>query len=196
MIRLHGKRYRCLHRHRPTGFDVTATLSPSMKAFLSVCIVTLLAFPALTCAGPASYWSGVAEGLTSTHGETEISYRLFSAPDFTTLCSNISEPPKRLVALESSIVMHVGEWFPLRRLQIIALGESGNSLDSIPFAVTAEAMDPPLLDGSSEWSNSGNLLPVRPGSFRFRIRTLCSPPTVDLLIDAIIKSEKGSTDTG
>ena len=97
---------------------------------------------------------------------------------------------------ESSIVMHVGEWFPLRRLQIIALGESGSSLDSIPFTVQAEAMDPPLLHGSSEWSNSGNLLPVRPGSFRFRIRTLCSPPTVDLLIDAIIKSEKGSTDTG
>ena len=168
----------------------------SMKAFLRVCIVLLLAFPALTCGGPASYWSGVAEGLTSTHGETRISYRLFSAPDFTTLCSNISEPPKRLVALESNIVMHVGEWFPLRRLQIIALGESGSSLDSIPFTVQAEAMDPPLLDGSSEWSNSGNLLPVRPGRFRFRIRTLCSPPSVDLLIDAIIKSEKGSTDTG
>ncbi len=167
-----------------------------MKAFLGVCIVALLAIPALTCKDPASYWSGVAEGLTSTRGETKISYRLFSAPDFTTLCSNISEPPKRLVALEDPIVMHVGEWFPLRRLQIVALGESGSSLDSIPFTVQAEAMAPPLLYGRSEWTNTNSLLPVRPGNFRFRIRTLCSPPSVELLIDAIIKSERGSTDPG
>lgn len=70
---------------------------------------------------------------------------------------------------------HVGEWFPYAKLHVLALDGTGRLIPSVPIQVQVEEVEPPLLALRSDMLADAKLLPVRPGSFRFRFRfaTIC-----------------------
>jgi hypothetical protein len=128
----------------------------------------------------------VAQGLTSSRPtETiEAGYRMFSLPDFKSVCENAhSAQVTKLRPSTSRIRLRVGKPFTPSALKIVALDASGSVLPKVPIAIEVELWTK-VLDGKSEHISDGTVTPVRPGTFRFRIRTICEGPAVEIFIDA------------
>jgi len=164
----------------------------SKRTFWTVAICALapsLLFLVLTNVHPAepSSFVTIAEAFTSEtqqHG-IEVGYRIFSAPDMGEICAK-AERPARLVAQKVPITLRVREWFLLDRLIILAEDAEGQQLPPVPITLEVEDKEPPLLNLRSDMIAEARVLPVRAGSFRFRARTICSDPAVEVLIEATV----------
>lgn len=78
------------------------------------------------------------------------------------------------------------EWFHYDRLVVLAVDASGASLPPVPIAVEVEELTPPLLSLDSDMASepAGKVLPIRPGRFRFRFRTLCEDHEAAVIVPA------------
>jgi len=135
----------------------------------------------------SSVFGTIAEAFTSEtqHRGIEVAYRMFSAPDLGRICAK-SERPSKLVPQKVPITLRVGEWFPLGRVVIVAADASGRQLQPVPIMLEVEEKEPPLLNLRSDMIAEARVLPVRAGSFRFRARTICSDPSVAVLLEATV----------
>jgi hypothetical protein len=130
----------------------------------------------------------VADGFTSPDRSTGITaaFRIFSVPTFGKTCEEAGHPA-RLIAPKQPVLLHVGKWFDLSRLVIIGVDRKGDVVRPAPIHVEVEKRDPPLLNLRSDMISQGRLLPIRPGKFRFRARTICSGAPADVCIQAVVR---------
>jgi hypothetical protein len=95
--------------------------------------------------------------------------------------------PAVLDAPAGPLELKVGELFPLDRIVIVARDEVGTLLGPVPIAIEVDDTEPPLLNTRSDAIAESKLQPLRPGSFRFRARTICPYPSIHLLVPASIR---------
>ena len=98
-----------------------------------------------------------------------------------------SSRPAALEAVGRGSELHVGEPFPVNRLTIVARDRSGKLLGPVPIAIEVDDGDPPLLNTKSDAIAESRLQPLRPGAFRFRARTICPHPPVQVVIAASVR---------
>ncbi|HXJ39547.1 MAG TPA: hypothetical protein VNH18_09720 [Bryobacteraceae bacterium] len=116
-----------------------------------------------------------------------LAYRIFSAPALPKTCAEAGMPA-RLVFKTNSLKLTVGRWFSLNALAVVAVDEAGRPRAGVPLAIEVEAKNPPLLDLRAEMISKADLLPIRAGRFRFRVRTFCPGSTVEAFIPATIQN--------
>lgn len=150
--------------------------------------MSMIVVPMFAQAPVLPSFGNTGEGFTSPNRATGIdaAFRMFSVPTFGETCEE-SKAPFRLASPLRVVALRVGEWFPLRRLIIVAEDRMGHVLPRVPISIEVEVREPPLINGRSEMISEGRLLPIRPGKFRFRARTLCSGTSADVFIQAVIK---------
>jgi hypothetical protein len=130
----------------------------------------------------------VAETLTGgAEQRLKVAQRMFSAPDLPALCAGAGKP-SQLIAESPPLALAAGSRFPLDRLRVAALDESGRRLAGVPIAIEAEEKNPPLLDLRSDRLSEAKLLPLRAGRVTFRARTICPGPTVEVIIPAVVRA--------
>lgn len=128
----------------------------------------------------------LAEGLTSANagGTIEAGYRMFSAPDFGEVCDRArAAEVMRLRPSSSRLRLQVGTPFRLSSLKIDALDKAGGLLSKVPIAIEGE-MPSGVLDGRQDRISSGSVTPVKAGTVRLRIRTICNAPGAETFITA------------
>lgn len=149
--------------------------------WLATCVVC-----SVTAAEPL--FVRLAEGYTSKDARAGIvvAPRMFSAPTFAELCSRHQLPSRLLVMTPEPLRLSRGQWFPYDRLVVLAVDSSGRILPPVPIVVEAEETTPELLDLRSDMTADldGKVLPVREGSFQFRLRTICDNHGAAATIDA------------
>ena len=129
----------------------------------------------------------VAEGFTSStpHDGIDAAYRMFSLPDMQSVCNKAQAASvTRLVPVTTSTQLRVHEAFSLGSLKVIALASSGSVVPHVPIHVEIEETWPPVLDLQSDHIVDAYLTPLRPGRFRFRIRTICAGKGAETSINA------------
>jgi len=148
-----------------------------------LCALCLAMAAGVSCA--RSYYVPVAEGLTSpSMNETmRVAPRLFSAPDLADACRS----PRRVARLEApagTLDLRVGDQVALSTLRVVAVGEAGAALSGVPVVIEAEELNPALVELRSDDPdlNEGRLRTVGSGTFRMRVRTLCTPVPAELII--------------
>ena len=132
-----------------------------------------------------SYYVTVAEGLTSPSmsESMRVAPRMFSAPDLADACQS----PRRVARLEAparTLDLRVGDQLALSTLRVVAVGEAGAALSAVPVVIEAEELNPALVQLRSDDAdlNEGRLRTVGSGTFRVRVRTLCTTTPADLII--------------
>ncbi len=148
-----------------------------------VSLLVLATALSVSCA--RNYYVTVAEGLTSP-SMTEamrVAPRMFSAPDLAGACQS----PRRVARLEAparSVDLSVGDQLALSTLRVVAVGEAGRALSDVPVVIEAEDLDPALVQLRSDDPdlNQGRLRTVDSGTFRMRVRTLCTTTPAELII--------------
>jgi len=163
------------------------TKKKSRTVIVCAVLYLLLLSVARALIGESSVFVTIAEGFSSETQQRgiEVAYGMFSAPDLGRICSK-SERPSRLVAKKVPIALRVGEWFPLDHVVIVAMDETGKQLQPVPIMFEVEEREPPLLNLRSDMIAEARVLPVRAGSFRFLARTICSDPSVAILLEATV----------
>jgi tetratricopeptide (TPR) repeat protein len=141
---------------------------------------------------PPARWDfgHLAEGLTSANagGPIEAGYRMFSVPDVGEVCGRArADDVTRLRPSSSRLRLQVGTPFRLSSLRIDAIGKAGGLLPKVPIAIEGE-MAPDILDGRSDRIAFGNVTPVKAGTVRLRIRTICNAPGAETFITAEVTS--------
>jgi hypothetical protein len=128
----------------------------------------------------------VAEGYTSRDEATgaNVAPRMFSAPD--NICANAPRPAALHVPPDR-IELEVGKAYPINRLVIVGRDEAGAVLRDVPIAIEVEIVEPPLLNRQSDAMPENHLHPVRSGVVRIRVRTICTDPSVQAFMHAVIK---------
>lgn len=158
------------------------------KMFAATVLLCAVPFPARPQAGVLPGFGTVAEGFTSQDRTTGIdaAYRMFSLSTFGKTCQE-SQRPFRLTSPNGTVTLRVGEWFPLRRLIVVGEDRTGKVLRPLPIMIEVERKDPPLLNLRADMiSDERGLLPIRPGKFRFRARTICEGVSADVFIPAMV----------
>lgn len=162
-----------------------------MKHFTTVRALTGMALTVLAGAlsfaqgsGPRDNYVHIAEGLTSATKLDGIraEFRMFSTPDMPTHCAQ-ARTVRRLSATTRSVRLLVGRLFPLSMLKVVALGPAGEIIPRVPIAIEVQSVSPAALDLQSDHLELGPV-PIRPGMFQFRIRTVCDGPGAATLIKA------------
>jgi hypothetical protein len=161
-----------------------------MKVLLTAVLFCASRVPAFAQADVLPGFVTIAEGFTSPDRGSRIdaAYRMFSLPTFAKTCRE-SERPFTLTTPNGAVTLRVGERFPLRRLIIVAVDQTGHVLRPLPITIEVEAAKPPLLDLRSDLISDGRLLPIRTGKFRFRARTICEGTSTDIFIQAVIRPQ-------
>jgi hypothetical protein len=125
----------------------------------------------------------VAEGLTSPSltEAMQVAPRMFGASDLTKACQS----PRRIARLEAparDLDLRVGDRLALNTLRVVAIGEAGAALTDVPVVIEVEELNPPLVQLRSDDPdlNAGRLLSVGSGTFRMRVRTLCTSTPAEL----------------
>ena len=141
---------------------------------------------------PPARWDfgHLAEGLTSANagGPIEAGYRMFSVPDVGEVCGRArADEVTRLRPSSSRLRLQVGTPFRLSSLRIDAIDKAGGLLPKVPIAIESE-MAPDILDGRSDRIAFGNVTPVKAGTVRLRIRTICNAPGAETFITAEVTS--------
>jgi hypothetical protein len=130
----------------------------------------------------------LAEGFTSetVDASIEAGYRMFSLPDFKAVCDQAhAKQVTQLRALTSRVRLRIGHPFALSSLKIVALDGSGVVLPKVPIAIESELWSD-VLDVRSDRIAYGTVTPLREGTIRFRIRTICDAPGAETFITAAI----------
>jgi hypothetical protein len=150
------------------------------RAFVQALVVPV-ALPLLAgCAliRPRPHYVPVADALTSPtlREGIRVAPQRFSLTEMVRNC-----PDSRRVdhfRTVRPLQLQVGERFPLALLVVLAVDEDDRPLPDIPISLEVDEREPPVLllrSGDPDISQ-GLLQALGPGSFRIRIRTLCSPP--------------------
>jgi hypothetical protein len=162
----------------------------TIPAALILTLLTLIA-PRIVAQSALNHDFGqVAEGLTArtSKPKIEVAYRMFSAPAFQKECAAAGKPSS-LVVQTAPLTLTLGNWFPLKGLEVVAEDESGQLLAAVPLAIEVEGKSPPLLDLRPEMISEAKLMPIRAGRFRFRVRTFCPGSNVEAMIPAVISKQ-------
>jgi hypothetical protein len=145
----------------------------------------VLACMAVSAACARGYYVRVAEGFASPSlTETmQVAPRMFGASDLAQACQS----PQRVARLEGpirTVELRVGERLALNTLRVVAVGEAGAALTGVPVVIEVEDLNPPLVQLRSDDPDldAGRLLPVNSGTFRMRVRTLCTATPAELII--------------
>ena len=155
-------------------------MSPPANLLVLACIAT-----SVSCAkGP---YVRVAEGLTSPSltEAMQVAPRMFGASDLTRACQS----PRRIARLEAparALELRVGDRLALNTLRVVAIGEAGAALSDVPVVIEVEELNPPLVQLRSDDPdlNAGRLLSVGSGTFRMRVRALCTSTPAELNMTA------------
>jgi hypothetical protein len=161
-----------------------------MKGLLTAVLFSALTLPAFAQAKVVPGFVTIAEGLTSpdrTRG-IEVAYRMFSIPTFAKTCKE-SERPFTLTTPNGAVTLRVGEWFPLHRLVVVGVDQTGHVLRPLPIMLEVEVTNPPLLNLQPEMISDARVLPIRMGKFRFRARTICKGTSADVFIQAVVRPQ-------
>ena len=128
----------------------------------------------------------LAEGFTSKSQRVgiEAAQRMFSAPMFPEICTGLQAPTRLIVVRPEPLLLVNGQWFPYRRLVVLAVDAAGTVLPPVPIGIEVEET-PALLLGSAMTAD-GKLFPVHTGDFRFRLATRCEDPSIIAVIKAKI----------
>lgn len=161
-----------------------------MKALPAAVLFSALTLPAFAQADVLPGFVTVAEGFTSPNRSSgiDVAYRMFSLPTFAKTCKE-SQRPFTLTTPNSAVTLHVGEWFPLRRLIIVGADRTGHALRPLPITLEVEATNSPLLDLQSDMISDARVMPIRTGRFRFRARTICEGTSADVFIQAVVRPQ-------
>jgi hypothetical protein len=128
----------------------------------------------------------LGEGLTSEGAgdPIEAGYRMFSVPDFGNICRQArATDVARLRPGSSRVRLRVGRPYALNSLEILAFDSAGSVLPKVPIGIESE-IGSDILDVRSDRIGNGSVTATRPGSVRFRIRTICNGPTVETFFTA------------
>lgn len=107
---------------------------------------------------------------------------MFSVPDMPVRCAQ-AEKVTRLRATTRTVQLRVGRLFPLSTLKVVALESSGSVVPQVPVAVEVEDVSPSILDFPSDHLQFGPV-PIRPGNFKFRVRTICEGTGAEIMVKA------------
>lgn len=133
----------------------------------------------------------VGEALSSARAEDRIQFaaRMFSAPDMESTCR--AARAGEVVQLRSEVpqlMLRLGEPFRPGTLRITARDASGAVLPNVPLAV--EVSGPPNVFARERVAQlvdeDGSMVPSRPASVRFRVRTICPGAGADTFVRADI----------
>jgi hypothetical protein len=129
----------------------------------------------------------IAEGLSSGPQDRGIQagHRMFSRPNLLKICAKAATPAK-LENNGPAVGMLVGKWFSLGDLRVIAKDVNGNRLPPVPLMLEVDKGAGSLFNFEPEMLQSDRVLPTRPGTFRFRIRTACPGTSVETFIEATV----------
>jgi hypothetical protein len=130
----------------------------------------------------------IGEGFTAADasGRIEIGYRMFTSPDMPAVCA-AAPSPARLIARKDSIKITVGTLFSFREVNVLAVDATGRPLPPVPITVEIEDVPPgsvAVVNGET-YKQTGRtdalgqcceVLALRPGTLRARIRTACAEP--------------------
>jgi hypothetical protein len=166
---------------------VLASLLAAVGAGCSSPLVATIAPDLAT--GPRSYFVRVAEALTSASmGEPmRVAPRLFSPYQIQEAC----ERPRRVDRLEAParrVELRVGERLELRTLRVVAVGDGNILVPDVPLVIEAEEQNPPLVQLRSDDPDlaEGQLLTLNAGTFRVRVRTLCSATNAEMTLTGVV----------
>ena len=127
----------------------------------------------------------IAEGLTApTLGEAmRVAPRMFAARELSTACQD-PRSVARLQAPSARLELQVGERLVLSTLNIVAVNSANVAMAAVPVTIEATESTPPVLQLRSDDPdlNEGRLYPLNPGTFRLRVRTICSGPGAEMTI--------------
>jgi hypothetical protein len=136
----------------------------------------------------------VGEALSSARAEDSIQFaaRMFSAPDMESICRTARAAEVVQLRPEvSQLRLRLGEPFRPGTLRITARDASGAVLPNVPLAV--EVSGPPNVFARERLAQlvdeDGSIVPSRPASVRFRVRTICPGAGADTFVRAEISQE-------
>ena len=136
----------------------------------------------------------VGEALSSARAEDSIQFaaRMFSAPDMESICRTArAAEVVQLRSEVSQLRLRLGEPFRPGTLRITARDASGAVLPNVPLAV--EVSGPPNVFARERLAQlvdeDGSIVPSRPASVRFRVRTICPGAGADTFVRAEISQE-------
>lgn len=123
-------------------------------------------------------YARVAEAQSSEQKDGTITagYRLFTAPDFETVCAEArAKEVARLSTVSQELEVRAGQPFALPNLRITAFSSPGIVLPKVPLAI--EIGDPnAIFETQSDRIAQGSVTPIKPGRATFRARTICPGP--------------------
>jgi hypothetical protein len=135
-------------------------------------------------ASPGAGYLTVGEGLTvaSTNEEMQAAFHLFPAvPGLAARCMGTPGVARLTAARQARLRLE--EPFALKSLDVAALDASGSIVASVPVTIEVEEMTPPILYFFENRLQHGPTAHSA-GSFRFRVRTMCPGPRIDVTIPA------------
>jgi len=129
----------------------------------------------------------IAEGFSSGPQEQGIraGHRMFSRPALLERCAQTATPA-RLESDRPVVKLHVGKWFVLDGLSVIAKDAGGNRLPPVPLMIEVDEGARGVLNLELDMVQSDRVLPIKRGSFRFMVRTICPGPEVETYIQATV----------
>jgi hypothetical protein len=113
---------------------------------------------------------------------------MFSAPDMAGRCERAGIA-RRLSATRGQVRLVVGRPLPLTTLAVVAFGPAGEILPDVPIAIEVQEVSPAILDLRSDRLEPGPV-PIRPGVFGIRVRTVCDGPRAETTIEARVVPER------
>lgn len=130
---------------------------------------------------PDDNFGTIAEGHTAktVGGPIEAGYRMFSVPDFDMVCQRARADAVATLRSSAPVRLRVGQIFEPHRLRIDARDVAGRLVPRVPISIEleySEVVDVPVADST--------VRPLRPGTVRFRVRTICDAPGDAIVITA------------
>lgn len=158
--------------------------------FLHVVILVLLSCGIVRTDEP--YFGTIGEGFTAPNASEGINatFRMFTSQD--DICRNV-RPAAKLVAYNVPVILRVGEWFPLYNLAVVAVDTLDRPLPPVPITINVEHKDPPVLNLRSDMIAYGEILPIRPGRFRFGVSALCGRAFVEIEAEVVAGAKPSRT---
>ena len=136
------------------------------------------------CASRRTYVR-IAEGLSapSLAEGIRVAPRMFAASQLVEACK-YPRSVARLKTPSRLLTLQVGERFALSTLNVVAVNFADVAMEAVPISIEATDFSPPVLQLRSDDPelNQGRLYSLNTGTFRIRIRTICSGPGVETTI--------------
>ncbi|HME42678.1 MAG TPA: hypothetical protein VKF36_06305 [Syntrophorhabdales bacterium] len=118
-------------------------------------------------------WSPFAEGYTSESRSegVDAGWRMFTIA--TDICTGTPKPKKLIVYNKLPLVLHLGRWFPMDHLIVVAVDTHNRPIGPVPIVIEEPMEGPFLINTGGYMLTNSRLCPEQIGSTQLRIRDMC-----------------------